>query len=105
MAFFSSGGSWYLAFARFSEKIDPGVGGNDRYDINSEILVWNSATARFDAFQSIPTHGAAGWAYFEMESAAADVRLLAVANQRSGSTPTPNFSTTSNVFVWNGCNF
>lgn len=76
----------YLAIANYAKKEN----GKPNFDIDSSIYLWNGD--KFNLFQSIPTHAAFTWHYFDMNNQ----HYLAVANGTGES---------SDIYVWNGDRF
>lgn len=84
---FQIGADTYLAIANYQ-------GTNDSYDANSLIYKWDGTA--FQEFQSIATHGAYDWEFFEIDSE----KYLVVANTRNSS-----HNINSVIYRWNGTNF
>eukprot|EP00043_Microstomoeca_roanoka_P012905 m.125576 g.125576 ORF g.125576 m.125576 type:complete len:465 (+) comp15623_c0_seq1:149-1543(+) len=83
--FFAVDGNYYIVFAN-------NYGGDDSYQVDSELFKWNSNTGKFLSIQKIPTLGAFDWQHFTID----DVHYLAVANFYDDHT----LHTDSEIFRW-----
>ena len=79
-------GEHYLAVANYRDDTS--------HDTNSYIYKWNPSSLQFEYYQTIATHGAYDWEFFEIDGS----YYLMVANYRTGSA---DYTINSVIYKWN----